>query len=67
MDIYGRPFWRAVNAISQPLLYRVNRIIFGRRIVGYKLGIISALVVFIALWIGGRFGVRLLAGFLAGM
>jgi YggT family protein len=64
-DTYGSPFWRVVNAISQPLLYRVNRIMFGRRIVGYKLGIISALVAFIALWIGGRFGVRLLAGFLS--
>jgi YggT family protein len=67
MDIYGSPFWRVVNAISQPLLYRVNRIIFGKKIVGYRLGIISALAVFAALWIGGRFAVNLLAGFLSGL
>jgi YggT family protein len=64
MDTYSSPFWRVVNAISQPLLYRVNRIMFGRKIVSYKLGIISALVVFIALWIGGRFAVGLLSGIL---
>jgi YggT family protein len=67
MDTYGNPFWRVVNAISQPLLYRVNRIMFGKRIVGWKLGIISALAVFVALWIGGRIAVGLLTGFLSGM
>jgi YggT family protein len=64
MDTYGSPLWRVVDAISQPLLYRVNRIIFGRRIVSYKLAIISTLVVFIALWIGGRIAVGLLSSFL---
>jgi YggT family protein len=67
MDTYGSPFWRVVNTISQPLLYRVNRIMFGKRIVGYKLGIISAIAAFIALWIGGHFAVGLLSGFLSGV
>jgi YggT family protein len=66
-NIYTSPFWRIVNAVSQPLLYRVNRIVFGKRLVGYKTGIISAVIVFAALWIGGRFVMGMLTGFLSGM
>ena len=65
-NIYS-PFWKVVDAVSRTLLYRVNRIIFGKRIVGYKIGIISAVAVFAALWIGGRFAVGFVTGLLLRM
>jgi YggT family protein len=41
-NIYG-PFWRIIDTISQPVLYRINRIIFRRRLVNYLTGMISSL------------------------
>ena len=38
-DIYGA-FWRVIDTISQPVLYRINQILFKGRIVNYKTGII---------------------------
>jgi YggT family protein len=63
-DIYS-PFWRMVDSVSQPLLYRLNRIFFGSRIVNYLQGILLSIVVIAAVWIGGRFVFPLLAGMLA--
>ena len=62
-DTYGA-FWRIIDTISQPLLYRINRIIFGKRLVNYLTGIITAIAVLAVIWIGGRFAVRLLTGLL---
>jgi YggT family protein len=58
------PFWRIIDAVSQPLLYRINRIIFGKRLVNYLTGIITAIAVLAAIWIGGGLAVRLLASLL---
>jgi YggT family protein len=33
-DVYSG-FWRIIDTISQPLLYRINRIFFGKRIIKY--------------------------------
>jgi YggT family protein len=63
-NIYGA-FWRIIDTISQPLLYRVNRIIFGRRLVNYLSGIIAAILALLALRVGGGFAVRLLLSLLA--
>ena len=65
-NIYNH-FWRVVDTISRPLLYHVNRIIFGKRLVSYKVGIISAVVVLAAIWAGGRFAVQMLTGLLLNM
>ncbi|GHV94852.1 hypothetical protein AGMMS50293_11720 [Spirochaetia bacterium] len=62
-NIYS-PFWRIIDTISQPLLYRINRIIFGKRIVNYLTGIITAAAALAVIWTGGRFAIRLLAGLL---
>ena len=62
-SLYG-PFWRIIDAISQPLLYRITRIIFGRRLVNYLTGIITAAAVLAAIWAGGGLAARLLAGLL---
>jgi YggT family protein len=59
-DIYS-PFWRVIDSISQPMLYRINRIIFGRRITGYLKGIIVSSLALAVIWIGGRFAVQMLA------
>jgi YggT family protein len=65
-DIYS-PFWKTIDSISQPLIYRINRKIFGSRLVNYLTGIFTAAAVLIVIIIAGGFLVRLLAGFLMKM
>jgi YggT family protein len=55
------PFWQAIDSISRPLLYRINRIFFGRKIPGYMTSIIVSLAVCAALWLVGGIAVHLLA------
>jgi YggT family protein len=62
-NIYS-PFWRVIDSISSPILYRINRIIFGKRLVNYMTGMITAAAVLAVIWIGGRFAVRFLAALL---
>jgi YggT family protein len=57
-------FWRIIDTISSPILYRINRIVFGRRLVNYLAGIITAIVLLGVIWAGGKIAVRLLAGLL---
>jgi len=52
-DIYST-FWRMIETISQPLLYRTNRILFGNRIPGYLKGIIASFLMLTAIWILGK-------------
>ena len=65
-NIYSN-FWRVIDSISQALLYRINRMIFGRRIIGYFRGIITSLLLLAAIWIGGRYAVSYLAKLLLEM
>lgn len=65
-NIYSR-FWRFIDTLSQPLLYRINRLIFGGRIVNYLTGMITSAAVLAVIFFAGRFLVRLLAGFLLRM
>ena len=60
-DIYS-PFWRIVDSISQPVLYKLNRIIFGKRISNYMTGIILSLILLAVLLIGGNYLIPRLAG-----
>jgi YggT family protein len=53
-NVYGS-FWKIVDSISQPILYRIKRIIFRRRLVNYLTGIIVSLAVLAALMAGMRF------------
>jgi YggT family protein len=57
-------FWRIVEAIAQPVLYRISRIIFGNRLVNYRTGMIVAIAALLVLIIGGRFAIGLAAGLL---
>lgn len=61
------PFWRTIDSISQPLLYKINRLIFGNKLVNYLTGIFASAAVLVVIIIAGGFLVRLLAGFLLKM
>jgi YggT family protein len=53
-DIYT-PFWKIVESISQPLLYKTNRLIFGNKIGSFLKGIIITILIMTAIWIGGGY------------
>ena len=53
-------FWNIIDTISRPMLYRVNRIIFGKRLVNYLTSLLVSTGILILLWIGGRFVIKLL-------
>jgi YggT family protein len=57
-DVY-HGFWSVIDRVSAPILYRINRIIFGRRLVRYMTSIIVSLGVLLILRVG--------LGFLAGL
>lgn len=57
-------FWRVIDSISQPLLYRINRIIFGRRIVGSFLSIFISFIFLAVIWVTGSLAFRFLANLL---
>jgi YggT family protein len=59
-------FWRIIDSISRPLLYRVNRVIFGKKIVNYLTSIFTAIAAIVILWILGRIIISLLSGLLLG-
>jgi YggT family protein len=52
-NIYSS-FWRVIDTISRPLLYRIQTILFRDRRVRYTTSIISSLAVLGLLWLGGR-------------
>jgi YggT family protein len=66
MNIYN-PFWRIVDTISQPLLYRINRIFFGRRIIRYLNSLILSIAILAALALVLRFLMPRLVRFLASL
>ena len=62
-NMYGQ-FWSIVDSVYQPLSYRINRIIFGSRVVDFLQGMIVSLIALIAIAAGGGIGVSLLTGLL---
>jgi YggT family protein len=63
-NIYS-PFWNVIDTISQPVLFKINQILFGGRITDYLKRIIVSSLVLAAAWIGGGIAIRILAFFLA--
>jgi YggT family protein len=49
-NIYS-PFWKLVDMISQPLLYRISRIFFPRRLTNYLFRIIFSIVLLTVLYL----------------
>jgi YggT family protein len=54
-------FWRIIDTISQPLLFRINRILFGGSIVRYQTGLLVSIGILAALYILGGFGIGILS------
>ena len=65
-NIYS-PFWNIVDSVSQPVLYRFNRIFFGSRIGNYLKGIILSILMLVVIWIAGGIIVQLIASMLSGL
>jgi YggT family protein len=65
-DMYST-FWRIIDSISQPLQYRINRIIFGRRLVRFTTGLVVSIIALAVVWVGGGLIVRLLTELLLGL
>ena len=61
------PLWRVVDAFLNPVLYRINRLIYRNRIVNYLQGLITGFVVVVLLQVAGTKLVALLASLLAGL
>jgi len=57
------PFWQTIDTISRPLIYRINRIIFGKRLVRFTTGILFSVAVLAAIWFAGRIIIRLVTVF----
>jgi YggT family protein len=56
-NVYGSynimsAFWRIVDSLSQPVTYRISRIIFRNRIVRYHIGLLTSIAVLAALRVG---------------
>jgi len=62
-DMYSI-FWRVIDSISRPLLYRVSRIIFRNRIVRFSTSIIVSMLVLTVLWIGGKIVIQFVSNIL---
>jgi len=57
-------FWGMVDSISKPILYRINRIVFGSKIPGFLNGIIVSLLILIVIFILARVLIYMFASFL---
>jgi YggT family protein len=56
-NIYG-PFWRIIDNISQPVLYRITRFFFRSRIINYRSGLILSIVILLALMAAGNLAIN---------
>ena len=52
-------FWRIIDTMSQPVLYRITRIFFRSRIINYLSGLILSTLTLIFLFIAGGIAVRI--------
>ncbi|MCL2138421.1 MAG: YggT family protein [Treponema sp.] len=59
------PFWQVIDSFSRPILYRINRICFGKRIVRYTTSLITAIILLAVLRIGGHYAIQYLTRYLA--
>jgi YggT family protein len=58
------PFWSAIDSIYQPLMFRINRVIFINRIGGFLTRIIISFFIIVIIMIGGRLIINLAANIL---
>jgi YggT family protein len=62
-NIYS-PFWNIIDSVSQPILYKLNRIFFGSKIGNYLKGMIFSILTLVLIWICGGIIVQLIASML---
>jgi YggT family protein len=62
-NVYGG-FWSVIDAISRPVLYRITRIFFRSRIIGYLSGLALSILALFFLFIAGTAAIRIAALFL---
>jgi hypothetical protein len=59
-------FWHLVDAISQPVLYRITHFFFRNRIINYLSGIIFSVFILLVIFIAGRILAGIGVAFLLG-
>ncbi len=47
------PLWRTIDNLTQPVLYRINRLAYGDRLVSYQQGMATSLAILIAARLAG--------------
>jgi len=52
-NVYS-PFWNIVDSVAKPVLYQINRLVFGNKIVNYLTGMIISCLMLAVLLITGR-------------
>jgi len=57
-------FWRVIDSISNPIQYRLSRIIFRNRLVRFTTSIIVSILVLTALWIVGGIVIQIVSNIL---
>ena len=57
-------FWSIIDSISKPILYRMNRIIYGNKVGKFLNGMIISLIILVIILLGGRFLISLLTNLL---
>ncbi|MDR0502601.1 MAG: YggT family protein [Treponema sp.] len=65
-DIYN-VFWQAVDSVSRPVLFKINRLLFKDQIVTFPKGIIIPAVLLTAIWAGGKILIPVFVRFLSGL
>jgi len=53
-------FWNIIDTISRPILYRINRIIFRKRIINYMTSLVVSGLMLILVWMGGKIIVQII-------
>jgi YggT family protein len=59
-NIYS-PFWRVIDTISASLLFRINRILFGARIVNFRDSLFISIIALVLVFIAALFLINLAA------
>ena len=60
-------FWRVIDTISQPVLYRFNRLLFGGKIADYRTGMILSISIMVLAYFLLRIAVSIITGILQKM
>ena len=63
LDAYS-PFWRIIDGISRPVLFRINRLFFRDRIIGFTASIIISILALGIVYLALKFIVAFVSGML---